>query len=101
MSAKLCRYVCPKIKIGLFVCCYSNLTWAPPYNAIGITQTSAEVATAAGICTDKSLLLAGKPTVNVALLLEVAEMIRAHRDAESERQHQQAKALLSLPANQP
>jgi len=31
----------------------------------------------------------------------VAEMIRAHRDAESERQHQRAKALLSLPANQP
>ena len=67
-----------------------------------ISKSSAlQLATAAGICTDKSLLLAGKPTVNVAVLLEVAEMIRAHRDAESERQHQRAKALLSLPANQP
>jgi hypothetical protein len=38
--------------------------------------------------------------VNVAVLLEVAELIRTKDDAESECQHQQAKALLSLPANQ-
>src|SRR6516225_12261129 len=64
-----------------------------------ISKSSAlQLATAAGICTDKALLLAGKPTVNVAVLLEVAELIRQREDAEEERQHQQAKALLSLPA---
>jgi hypothetical protein len=29
----------PKIKIGLVVCGYSNLTWAPPYSVIGTKQT--------------------------------------------------------------
>ena len=84
-----------------------------------IKKSSAlQLATAAGICTDKALLLAGEPTVNVAVLVEVAELIRerrdrgelarqaaeamrTRRDAESERQHQPAKALLSLPASQP
>jgi predicted transcriptional regulator len=65
-----------------------------------INRASAlQLATAAGICTDKALLLAGEPTVNVAVLLEVVELIRQDRDAESERQYQQAKALRSLPAN--
>jgi hypothetical protein len=64
-----------------------------------INKASAlQLATAAGICTDKALLLAGTPTVNVAVIMEVCELIRAHGDAESERQHQQAKAL--LPADQ-
>jgi predicted transcriptional regulator len=67
-----------------------------------IAKSSAlQLATASGICLDKSLLLSGQPTsINVVALMEVAEAIRNHRDAESECQHQQAKALLSLPANQ-
>jgi DNA-binding CsgD family transcriptional regulator len=65
-----------------------------------ISKSSAlQLATAAGICTDKALLLAGQPTVNVAVLLQICEAIRAKDDAESESQHQPAKALLSLPAN--
>jgi hypothetical protein len=59
-----------------------------------------QLATSSGILLDKSLLLSGKPTQNVAIIVEVLDVIRQRRDAEEERQHQQAKALLSLPANQ-
>lgn len=68
-----------------------------------ISKSSAlQLATAAGICTDKALLLAGQPTsINVVALIDVLDVLRERRDEESERQHQQAKAeLLSLPANQ-
>ena len=42
-------------------------------DAAKISKASAlQLATAAGICTDKAL--AGQPTVNVALLFEVAEL---------------------------
>ena len=65
-----------------------------------ISKSSAlQLATAAGICTDKALLLGGEPTVNVALLLEVTELIRERRDR-GELARQEAKTLLSLPANQ-
>ena len=58
-------------------------------------------AVSTGILLDKSLLLSGDATsnINVAVLLDVADAIRARRDADSERQQQQAKARLSLPAN--
>jgi hypothetical protein len=60
-----------------------------------------QLATAAGICTDKALLLAGEtPAVHVRLLLEVCETIRNRRDAESERQFQEDHTLLTLPASQ-
>jgi predicted transcriptional regulator len=66
-----------------------------------IERSSAlQLATAAAICTDKALLLAGEPTVNVAVLVELCDAIRAKDNAESERQYQQAKARLRLPANQ-
>lgn len=61
-----------------------------------ISKSSAlQLATAAGICTDKALLLAGQPTVNVAVIVEVLDMIRQLRDEEEERQYQQDKARLS------
>ena len=58
-------------------------------------------ATSSGIFLDKSLLLQGRPTQNVAIIVEVLDVLRVRNDEEIERQHQQAKALLSLPANQP
>jgi hypothetical protein len=67
-----------------------------------IAKSSAlQLATASGICLDKSLLLSGQPTsINVVALMDVADLIRQQDNAESKRQHQQAQALLSLPANQ-
>ena len=57
-----------------------------------ISKSSAlQLATAAGICTDKALLLAGEPTVNMAVLLQIVEAIRDRKREESERQHRQAK----------
>ena len=53
----------------------------------------------AAIATDKAQLLKGQPTVNVAVLVDLIGLIRQNRDAEDEREDQQAKALLSLPAN--
>ena len=66
-----------------------------------INKSSAlQLATAAGICTDKALLLAGEPTsMNVVALMEVLHVIRHRDQEESERQYQQAKARLNLPAN--
>jgi predicted transcriptional regulator len=66
-----------------------------------IAKSSAlQLATAAGICTDKSLLLAGELTVNVhvAVLMQILEAVRAHEEAESERQFHATHALLTLPA---
>ena len=58
-------------------------------------------ATSSGIFLDKSLLLAGMPTsINVVALIDVLEVIREQNDAESERQHQQRKALLSSGTGQ-
>ena len=67
-----------------------------------IARSSAlQLATASGICLDKSLLLSGQPTsINVVALMEVLEVIREQGDEESERQHQQRKALLSSGAGQ-
>ena len=59
-----------------------------------------QLATSSGILLDKSLLLSGKPTQNVAVIVQVLDVLRKKDDEESERQHQEAKALLSLPANQ-
>ena len=68
-----------------------------------IAKASAlQLATSSGILLDKSLLLSGKPTQNVAVIVQVLDMLAAKRDEEDERQLQEAKAaraLLSLPAN--
>ena len=66
-----------------------------------IKKSSAlQLATAAGICTDKALLLGGQPTVNVAVLVDLIGLIRQDRDAEDERQWQEDHALL-LAKNKP
>ena len=69
-----------------------------------IQKSSAlQLATSSGILLDKSLLLSGKPTQNVAIIVELLDVISERNDAEIERQYQEAKAaraLLSLPANQ-
>lgn len=57
-------------------------------------------ATSSGIFLDKSLLLSGRPTQNAAIIVEVLDVLRKKDDEEIERQHQQAKALTGLPANQ-
>src|SRR5271157_322888 len=56
-----------------------------------ISKSSAlQLATASGICLDKSLLLSGQPTsINVVVLMELLDLIQQRRDEESERQHQQ------------
>src|SRR5271157_4691822 len=56
-----------------------------------IAKSSAlQLATASGICLDKSLLLSGQPTsINVVVLMELLDLIQQRRDEESERQHQQ------------
>src|SRR5271157_793420 len=56
-----------------------------------IAKSSAlQLATASGICLDKSLLLDGRPTsINVVVLMELLDLIQQRRDEESERQHQQ------------
>src|SRR5664280_2849487 len=56
-----------------------------------IAKASAlQLATSSGILLDKSLLLSGKPTQNVAVIVEVLDMLCAQRDAEDERQWQEA-----------
>src|SRR5271157_307856 len=58
-----------------------------------ISKSSAlQLATASGICLDKSLLLDGKPTVNVAVLLQVVDLIRRQDEADSARRQQQYNA---------
>jgi predicted transcriptional regulator len=62
-----------------------------------IAKASAlQLATSSGILLDKSLLLSGKPTQNVAVIVEVLDVLRKQGDEEIERQHQQAKALLAM-----
>src|SRR5271157_1611848 len=60
-----------------------------------IAKASAlQLATASGICLDKSLLLAGRPTsIHVVALLEVAELIREQDDAESEQRQRNATII--------
>src|SRR5271157_2474572 len=59
-----------------------------------IAKSSAlQLATASGICLDKSLLLDGKPTVNVAVLVEVCDLIRKQDDAESEQRQRNATII--------
>src|SRR5271157_1787933 len=55
-------------------------------------SSALQLATASGICLDKSLLLDGKPTVNVAVLVEVCDLIRKQDEEESERRQQQYNA---------
>src|SRR5271157_4319890 len=58
-----------------------------------IAKSSAlQLATASGICLDKSLLLDGKPTVNVAVLLQVCDLIQRQDEKESARRQQQYNA---------
>jgi hypothetical protein len=54
-----------------------------------------QLATSSGILLDKSLLLSGKPTQNVAVIVQVLDVLRVRNDEEIERQHQQAQAKLS------
>src|SRR5271157_3957197 len=58
-----------------------------------IAKSSAlQLATASGICLDKSLLLSGQPTsINVVALMDVLDLIQQRRHEEIERQHQEAK----------
>ena len=57
-------------------------------------------AVSTGILLDKSLLLSGDATsINVSVLMDVADAIRARHDAESKRLYEQMNARLSLPAN--
>lgn len=58
-------------------------------------------AVSAGIMVDKSLLLAGEPTQNVAVLVELAAAVRAHRRAEGLRQLEQYDKAHGLPAPHP
>lgn len=86
--------------------------------AVGITadkiqkSSALQLATASGICLDKSLLLSGQPTsIHVHALIDVLDAIKERLDEEEERQEEEyrrqfqqakaARALLSLPAKQP
>jgi hypothetical protein len=61
-----------------------------------IAKASAlQLATSSGILLDKSLLLSGKPTQNVAVIVQVLDVLRVRNDEEIERQHQEAKSKLS------
>src|SRR5271157_3202833 len=56
-----------------------------------IAKSSAlQLATASGICLDKSLLLDGRPTVNVGVLLQVVDLIRKQDDEESKHRQRNA-----------
>ena len=59
-----------------------------------------QLATSSGILLDKSLLLSGKPTQNVAVIMEVIDVLKERMDAEEERQYQEAHARL-LAENKP
>lgn len=59
-----------------------------------------QLATSSGILLDKSLLLSGKPTVNVAVMMEVVELIRERRDRGELARQQIGKGTPELPANQ-
>jgi len=60
-----------------------------------IAKASAlQLATSSGILLDKSLLLSGKPTQNVAVIVQMLDILRVRNDEEIERQHQEAKAKL-------
>lgn len=66
-----------------------------------IAKASAlQLATSSGILLDKSLLLSGKPTQNVAIIVEVLDMIRERRDEEEERQWQEAHTRLEQQKQQ-
>ena len=66
-----------------------------------IAKASAlQLATSSGILLDKSLLLSGKPTQNVAVLIEVLDVLSIRQDEEIERQWQEAHARL-LAENKP
>ena len=51
-----------------------------------------------GILLDKSLLLAGEPTQNVALLVDLAAAVRAHRREEGLRRIEEYRVAHGLPA---
>ena len=59
-----------------------------------------QLATSSGILLDKSLLLSGKPTQNVAVIVEVLDVLVQRRDEEEERQYQEAHSRL-LAENKP
>src|SRR5271157_3461281 len=59
-----------------------------------IAKSSAlQLATASGICLDKSLLLDGKPTMAVGVLLQVVDLIQRQDEEDSARRQQQAKVI--------
>src|SRR5271157_849349 len=53
-------------------------------------SSALQLATASGICLDKSLLLDGRPTVNVGVLLQVVDLIRKQDDEESKHRQRNA-----------
>jgi IS30 family transposase len=66
-----------------------------------IAKASAlQLATSSGILLDKSLLLSGKPTQNVAVLIEVLDMLSVRQDEEIERQWQADHARLLAEKSQ-
>jgi hypothetical protein len=66
-----------------------------------IAKASAlQLATSSGILLDKSLLLSGKPTQNVAVLIEVLDALQVRLDEEDERQWQEAHARLEQQKQQ-
>lgn len=55
-----------------------------------------QLSTSAGILIDKAALMSGQPTsIHVHALIDVLDELRVRGDEEIERQHQQAKELLS------
>ncbi len=52
----------------------------------------------AAVATDKSQLLKGEPTVNVALLVQVAELLREQRDRDDEARMDKWRREHTLPA---
>ena len=59
-----------------------------------------QLSTSAGILIDKAALMSGQPTQNVAVIVQVLDVLVAQRDAEDERQWQEAHARL-LAENKP
>ena len=67
-------------------------------DAVDIAKASLQQkAVSSGILLDKSLLLAGEPTQNVALLVDLAAAVRAHRRAEHLKELSAPPVIESAP----
>ena len=66
-----------------------------------IQKSSAlQLATASAICLDKHQLLSGRPTQNVAVLIEIVDALVAQRDRQEELDWQEAHARLEQQKQQ-